>query len=94
MTGDNGLSKSYHLDGGSNFGVWAYMMKNLLQKDGRFRYCLTPPNKNMSEEEKMARQHVMSIINNNAKNNALKLSLPIPWSIQMLDQIEDHIWIW
>ena len=27
----------------------------------------------MSEEEKMARQHVMIIINSNAKNNALKL---------------------
>lgn len=73
MTGDNGLPESYHLDGGNNFRVWTYMMKNLLQKNGRFHDCLTPPNKNMSEEEKMARQQVMSIINNNAKNNALKL---------------------
>ena len=73
MTGDSGLPESYHLDGGSNFGTWAYKMKNLLQKDGRFRYCLTPPTKTMSEEEKMARQQVMSIINSNAKNNALKL---------------------
>ena len=73
MTGDIGLPETYHLEGGSNFGTWAYKMKNLLQKDGRFRYCITPPPKIMSQEEKMARQQVMSIINGNAKNNALKL---------------------
>ena len=48
-------------------------MKNLLQKDDMFHYCLTPPSKTMSEEERIARQQVMSIINGNAKNNALKL---------------------
>ena len=73
MAGDSGLPESYHLNGGGNFGVWAYQMKNLLQKDGRFHYCLTPPSKIMSEEEKMARQQVISIINSNVKNNALKL---------------------
>lgn len=73
MAGDSGLPESYHLDGGGNFGVWAYRMKNLLQKDGRFHYCITPPSKTMGEEEKMARQQVLSIINSNAKNNALKL---------------------
>jgi hypothetical protein len=73
MAGDSGLPESYHLDGGGNFGVWAYRMKNLLQKDGRFHYCLAPASKIMSEEEKMARQQVMSIININVKNNALKL---------------------
>lgn len=36
MTGDSGLPETYHLEGGNNFGVWAYRMKNLLQKDGRF----------------------------------------------------------
>ena len=73
MVGDSGLPEAYHLEGGSNFGVWAYRMKNLLQKDGRFHYCLTPPSKIMGEEEKTARQQVMSIINSNAKNSALKL---------------------
>lgn len=73
MAGDNGLPETYHLDGGGNFGVWAYRIKNLLQKDGRFHYCITPPSKIMGEEEKMARQQVLSIINSNAKNNALKL---------------------
>lgn len=73
MTGDNALPESYHLDGGGTFGVWAYRMKSLLQKDGRFHYCLTPPSENMSEEERLARQQVMSIINSNAKNSALKL---------------------
>ena len=48
-------------------------MKNMLQKDGRFHYSLTPPSKPMSEEERMAHQQVMSIINNNTKKNALKL---------------------
>ena len=73
MTGDSVLPESYHLDGGGTFGVWAYRMKSLLQKDGRFHYCLTPPRKDMSEEEKLARQQVMSIINSNVKNSALKL---------------------
>ena len=73
MAGDNGLPESYHLDGGGSYGVWAYRMKNLLQRDGRFHYCLTPPSAIMSEEERMARLHVMSIINSNAKNTALKL---------------------
>jgi hypothetical protein len=73
MTGDSTLPESYHLDGGGTFGVWAYRMKSLLQKDGRFHYCLTPPSEHMSEEERLARQQVMSIINSNAKNSALKL---------------------
>lgn len=73
MAGDNGLPETYHLEGGNNFGVWAYRMKNLLQKDGRFHYCITPPKEIMSEEEKTARQQVLSIINSNAKNTALKL---------------------
>ena len=73
MVGDSGLPEAYHLEGGSNFGVWAYRMKNLLQMDGRFHYCLNPPSKIMGEEERTARQQVMSIINSNAKNSALKL---------------------
>jgi hypothetical protein len=73
MAGDSALPEIYHLNGGSNFGMWSYRMKNLLQKDGRFHYCLTPASKIMGEEEKTARQQVMSIINSNAKNNALKL---------------------
>jgi transposase InsO family protein len=73
MTSDNRLPETYHLEGGANFGVWAYMMMNLLQKDGRFHYCLTPPSEIMGEEEKMAWQQVLSTINSNAKNTALKL---------------------
>lgn len=73
MGGDYILPEVYHLEGGTNYGVWAYRMKNLLQKDGRFFYCLTPPSTIMGEEERMARLLVMSIINSNAKNSALKL---------------------
>ena len=73
MAGDNSLPETYHLEGGSNFGIWAYRIKNLLQRDGRFRYCITPPSEPLGEEERMARQQVMSIINTNAKNSALKL---------------------
>lgn len=73
MTGDSSLPETYHLDGGGNFGVWSYRMKSLLQKDDRFHYCFTPPSQVMGEEERMARQQVMSIINNNVKNSALKL---------------------
>ena len=73
MTGDNGLPESYHLEGGGNYGIWAYRIKNLLQKDGRFRYCITAPSDPLGEEERIARQQVLSIINSNAKNNALRL---------------------
>ena len=73
MTGDSSLPETYHLDGGGSFGVWAFRMKSLLQKDGRFHYCITPKSKIMGEEEKAARQQVMSIINCNVKNSALPL---------------------
>lgn len=73
MAGDSALPKSYHLEGGGNFGVWSFRMKSLLQKDGRFHYCTTPPSKTMGEEEKTARQQVMSVIGSNAKNSALPL---------------------
>ena len=73
MTGDTSLPKNYHLEGGANYGVWAYQIKNLLLKYGRFHYCITAPSKTMSEEEKTARQQVLSIINSNAKNNALNI---------------------
>ena len=73
MVSDSGLPETYHLEGGVNFGVWAYRVKNHLQKDGRFRYCTTPPSSIMGEEERVARQQVMSFINSNAKNSALKI---------------------
>lgn len=73
MAIDSLLLETYHLEGGNNFGVWAYCMKNLLQKDGRFHYCLTPPSQIMGEEERTERQQVLSIINNNAKNSVLKV---------------------
>ena len=73
MNGDTNLPENYHLEGGANFGVWAYQIKNVLMKYGRFHYCITPPSEFMSEEEKTARQQVLSIINCNAKNNALKI---------------------
>ena len=56
MAGDSGLPEIYHLEGAANFGVWSFRMKNLLLKDGRFRYCLTAPSKVMGEEERMAWQ--------------------------------------
>lgn len=33
MARDKGLSESYHLHTGLDFGMWAYHMKNMLQKD-------------------------------------------------------------
>ena len=73
MTGDSSLPESYHLDGGGNFAIWAFRMKGLLQKLGRFHYCTTAPSEIMGDEEKIARQLVMSIISSNAKNSALPL---------------------
>ena len=73
MAGDSLLPEIYHLDGGVTYGIWAHRMKNMLIKDGKFHYCLNAKSKVMSEEEKTARQHVLSILNCNAKNNALRL---------------------
>ena len=73
MAGDVGLPEAYHLEGRGNFGVWSYRIKNLLQKDGRFHYCITPPSKIMGGEDRTVIQQVLSIINSNAKNNALRL---------------------
>ena len=50
MAGDNSLPESYHLDGGGSYGVWSYRMKNLLQRDGRFHYCLIPPSAVMTRK--------------------------------------------
>ena len=73
MAGNSEFPENYHLEGGANYGVWSYWMKNLLLKSGRFQYCLTTSSKVIGDEERMARQQVMGIINSNAKNNALKL---------------------
>ena len=73
VAGDNSLPEAYHLEGSGNYGVWSYLMKNLLQRDGRFKYCTTLAPEIMSDEERMARQQVMSLINSSAKNNALRI---------------------
>lgn len=73
MSGENGIYEGYHLNGCASFGMWAYRMKNLFEKDGWFHYCLTPPSKPLNKEEQIAQPPVMSIINSNVKNNALKL---------------------
>ena len=73
MAGENSLPEAYHLEGSGNYGVWSYRMKNLLQRDGRFKYCTTKASEVMGDAERMARQQVMSLINSSAKNNALRI---------------------
>ena len=64
----------YHLVGLENYGVWAFRMKNVLQRDGLYEYCITAPSQTMSENKKKGRQLALSVINGSIKGNvAIKL---------------------
>jgi hypothetical protein len=41
---DTSIHESYHLDGHSNYEIWPYQMKHVLDKDDIFIYCTNPPN--------------------------------------------------
>ncbi|KAG0575112.1 hypothetical protein KC19_VG319500, partial [Ceratodon purpureus] len=45
----------------------------MLQRDGLFTYCITPPSAHMSETERLGRESALAAINNNAKNTTLRL---------------------
>ena len=64
----------YHLVELENYGAWAFRMKNVLQGDGLYEYCITAPSQVMSENEKKRRQLVLSAINGSIQGNvAIKL---------------------
>jgi hypothetical protein len=56
-----------------NYGIWAWRMKSVLERDGLFVYCTTPARENMTEVEKRGRTQALSVLNGSAKNTAYKL---------------------
>jgi hypothetical protein len=68
------IPEAYHLTGIDNYGSWAFRMKNILQRDGLYDFCITPPNNPVTEAERKGRQAAMSAINSSVKGGvALKL---------------------
>ena len=64
----------YHLVGLENYGAWAFRMKNVLQRDSLYEYCITAPSQVMSENEKKGRKLALSAINKSVKGTvAIKL---------------------
>jgi hypothetical protein len=43
------IPEIYHLTGMENYGIWAWRMKNVLERDGLFVYCTTLARENMSD---------------------------------------------
>jgi hypothetical protein len=72
MGGDLTIPLEYHLEGPTNYGVWAFRIQHLLQRDGNFVFCTTPPPMIIDNDEREARSRVMSILISNVKGNALK----------------------
>jgi hypothetical protein len=46
-------------------------MKNILQRDGLYDYCVTTPNTPMLDPERKDRQAAMSAINSNIKRGVV-----------------------
>ena len=49
------ISNLYHLIGLEYNGAWAFRMKNVLQRDGLYEYCITAPSQIMTDNEKKGR---------------------------------------
>jgi transposase InsO family protein len=68
------IPEAYHLTGIDNYGSWAFRMKNILQRDGLYDFCITPPSNPVTDAERKGRQATMSAINSSVKGGvALKL---------------------
>jgi hypothetical protein len=50
-SGDITIPESSRQDG-PNYSIWSFRMKNILQREGLWRFVTTPPLWNMSDEEK------------------------------------------
>jgi hypothetical protein len=48
----------YHLVSLENYGTWAFRMKNVLQRDGLYEYCITAPSQVVSENERDSQEDV------------------------------------
>jgi hypothetical protein len=68
------ILKLYHLVGLDNYGTWAFRMKNVLQREGLYEYCITAPSQVVTDAERKRRQLALSAINGSVKGNvAIKL---------------------
>jgi hypothetical protein len=68
------IPEAYHLTGIENYGSWTFRMKNILQRDGLFDFCVTARTNPTPELERKGRQAAMSAINSSVKGGvALKL---------------------
>ena len=64
----------YHLVGLENYSAWAFRMKNVLQRNGLYEYCITVLSQVMAANEKKGRQLALSTINGSVKGTvAIKL---------------------
>jgi hypothetical protein len=70
---DTFIHESYHLNGHSNYGIWAYQMKHVLERNNMFTYCITLSSGMMTMREVVGRKQTMSAFNSNAKNIRRKL---------------------
>jgi hypothetical protein len=74
VTNHTSIPKAYHLVGLENYGSWAFRMKNILQRDGLYDFCINTHNNPMPDPERKWRHVAMSAINNSVKGGvALKL---------------------
>ena len=68
------IPEAYHLTGIEIYGTWAFRIKNILQRDDLFDFCIIAPTNPLLEQEKKSRQATMSAFNNSVKGGiALKL---------------------
>ena len=67
------ILEMYHLEGRHNYAIWSYRMKYMLQHDGLYAYCITPPSASMNETKSQGRESTFNPLNNNAKNAVLWL---------------------
>ena len=56
-----------------NYGIWAWRMKSVLERDELFVHCTKPTSSTMSDVEKRGRVQAMSALNGSSKNTVYKL---------------------
>jgi hypothetical protein len=71
-SGEITIPESSRLDG-PNYSIWSFRMKNILQREGLWRFVTTPPSWNMSEDEREIRSSTLNTINLSLKDSVTKL---------------------
>jgi hypothetical protein len=71
-SGEITIPESSRLDG-PNYSIWSFRMKNILQREGLWRFVTTPPSWNMLEDEREIRSSILNTINLSLKDSVTKL---------------------